>query len=166
MLDSLPLAETADPRMVGDPALRLWFDQRECRPVSIEGAIHTFVVPPDFRQVRLVSRSGQVEPVEDDERVLGVAVGRICLRGEHGLREVALDHPRLEHGFYACEREGQVMWRWSNGDARLPADLLDYDGSAPVLIEIHLHTKLSAYRVDPSEGGSAADGSAGRNAVA
>lgn len=148
--------------MVGDPALRLWFDQRECRPVSIEGAIHTFVVPPDFRQARLVSRSGQVEAVEDDERVLGVAVGRICLRGEHGLREVALDHPRLEHGFYACEREGQVMWRWSNGDA----DLLDYDGSAPVLIEIHLHTKLSAYRVDPSEGGSAADGSAGRNAVA
>lgn len=166
MLDSLPLADTADQRMVGDPALRVWFDEREYRPVSIEGTIHTFVVPPDFKQARFVSRSGCAEAPGDDERLLGVAIGRICLRGPHGLREVALDHPRLEQGFYACERQDEVMWRWSDGDAQLPADLLDYDGSPPILLEIHLHAKLPAYRVESNECGTAATGSAERSAAA
>ncbi|MBP0583496.1 hypothetical protein J8I29_29555 [Labrys sp. LIt4] len=162
----MPQADTADHRMVGDPALRLRFDGRECRPVSIEGAIHTFAVPPGFKQVRLISRSGQAEPAADGERVLGVAVGRLCLRGMYGLREIALDHPGLKEGFYACERQGAVMWRWSNGDARLPADLLDYDGSQPILLEIHLHARLPAYRVEVDEGVGTADKAAGRSAVA
>lgn len=156
--DFLPQADMADHRMVGDPALRLRFDEREYRPVSIEGAIHTFVVPPGFKQARLVSRSGCAEPPGDDERLLGVAIGRLCLRGAHGLREIALDHPRLEQGFYACERQGEVMWRWSNGDALIPADLLGYDGYPPVLLEIHLHAKLPIYRVESSENGSVANG--------
>jgi hypothetical protein len=31
-----------------------------------------------------------------------------------------LDHPSLTEGWWAVERDGQVMSRWTNGDAVLP----------------------------------------------
>lgn len=148
MLDLSPRWEAAEHKVVGDPALRLWFDERECGPVSVEGTTYTFVVPPACMQVRVVSRVGHADAAVEGGAPLGVAIGRICLRSAQGIREIALDHPKLEHGLYTCEREGTTMWRWTDGDARLPVELFEHDGCPPALIEIHLHGKLLTYRID------------------
>ncbi len=148
MLDLSAQPKTAEQRMVGDPALRLCFDGHERGPVSIEGTTYTFVVPPIFEEARLRSRSGYADPASEDDRLLGVAIGRICLRSALGLREIALDHPKLERGLYACERQGARMWRWTDGDAGLAAVLLGEKDCPPTLVEIHLHSKLPVYRID------------------
>jgi hypothetical protein len=56
----------------------------------------------------------------DDQRRLGAAVRQITLcRGADAI-PVPLDHPGLTDGWWDVERDGPAMWRWTDGDARLP----------------------------------------------
>jgi len=132
-------------RMVGDPALRIWFDERECVPISIEGAIHTFVIPQPVSSVRITSRIGVARVDGNDERRLGIAIGRIVLRASTCTYEIPIDHPMLEQGFHRCEREGSRLWRWSDGVAHVPVALLELDTRLPRRIEIHVHGRLPVY---------------------
>ena len=70
----------------------------------------------------------------EDRRQLGVRAERIVLNSAEELREVPLDHPGLTRGWWAVERDGQTMCRWTNGEAVLVLPAL----RGNVVLEIHL----------------------------
>ena len=47
------------------------------------------------------------------------------LRDASEMREVPLDHPDLSQGWWAVERDGRAMRRWTDGDAVLPLPAMD-----------------------------------------
>ena len=61
-------------------------------------------------------------------------VARIVLRGADEVREIPVDHPDLGEGWWAIERDGQLMSRWTNGEAVLPLPAKRGDA----MLEIHL----------------------------
>jgi hypothetical protein len=123
-----------------EPDLRLLATcskHRDGKPIHRDGNLVLFVLPRGEEQVRLVSRAQsptEARPWLEDRRKLGVRVKRIVLRGADELREIPVDHPGLTKGWWALERDGQVMSRWTDGDAVLP--LLSMAGD--VILEIHL----------------------------
>ena len=102
--------------------------------------------------MRLVSRAQsptEARPWLEDRRRLGVRVKRIVLRSAEELREVPVDHPDLTRGWWAVERDGQIMSRWTDGEAVLPLPAM----SGNVMLEIHLAGSMT-YVVDAApEGG-------------
>ena len=111
-------------RKVEEPfaGLHVVADGRVIRP-DMEGLTARFVVPADARDVHLVSSTSVPAHVladSSDDRELGLPLASLVIDdGLTGARAIALDDTRLGEGFYAIE-EGS---RWSNGSARLPADL-------------------------------------------
>jgi hypothetical protein len=74
-------------------------------------------------------------------------VARIVLRGADEVYDMPLDHPGLSVGWWAIEREGVAMCRWTDGEAVLP--LPTFNGLA--MLEIHLcgeMTYLAHAKVD------------------
>jgi autotransporter passenger strand-loop-strand repeat protein len=112
----LPVATT-------EAALRLVADGRAHKPVCVAGGRHVFVVPPGLEKLRILSRASapaDLRPWLDDRRLLGVSVARIVLHDRHGATEMPLDHPALADGWHAPERDGDALWRWTDGSAVLP----------------------------------------------
>ena len=64
-------------------------------------------------------RPMDIETGNADTRCLGVCLAAITIDGTN----IALDDPRLAEGFHAVETAGAGMWRWTEGDAVLPAAL-------------------------------------------
>ncbi len=112
-------------------------ERRNGKPIHSDGNLVLFVLPRGVKEVRLASRAQlatQARPWLEDRRRLGVRVKRIVLRGPHELREIPVDHPDLTEGWWAVERDGQVMSRWTDGHAVLPLPGMAGD----VILEIHL----------------------------
>jgi Hint domain len=129
-----------------DADLRLLADQRAVKPVISDSERIIFVLPRGTHEVRLVSRGQsptEARPWLEDRRRLGVRVKRIVLRGADELREVPVDHPDLTRGWWGVEREGQIMSRWTDGEAVLPLPAM----RGPVMLEFHLAGSMS-YAVD------------------
>jgi hypothetical protein len=76
----------------------------------------------------------EARPWLEDRRRLGVRVKRIVLRGADDLREIPVDHPDLTRGWWGVERNGQIMSRWTDGEAVLPLPAM----RGNVMLEIHL----------------------------
>jgi hypothetical protein len=57
------------------------------------------------------------------------------------MRQVPLDHPDLSQGWWAVERYGVVLRRWTNGDAVLPLPAID----GPAVLEIRASSGGMAY---------------------
>ena len=96
-----------------------------------------FTLPRGAREVRLLSRAQaptEARPWLEDRRRLGVRVARIVLRGADEVREIPVDHPDLATGWWAVERDGQTMSRWTDGQAVLPLPAM----RGTVMLEIHL----------------------------
>jgi hypothetical protein len=70
-------------------------------------------------------------------------VKRIVLRGANELREIPMDYPDLTKGWWDIERDGQIMSRWTTGDAVVPLPAMD----GPVMLEVHL-AKQMIYAVE------------------
>ena len=123
-----------------DAGLRLRCKRRGRRtyePVYSDSNLVIFMVPSGSPEVRLLSRAQsptEARPWLDDRRHLGVRVMRIVLRGADELREIPLDHPDLTRGWWAVERDGQIMSRWTDGEAVLPLPATQ----GTVMLEIHL----------------------------
>ena len=129
-----------------DADLRLLADRHSVKPVFSGNDRVIFVLPRGAREVRLLSRAQsptEARPWLEDRRRLGVRVKRIVLRGGDELREVPVDHPDLTRGWWAVERDGQIMSRWTDGEAVLP--LPEMRGI--VMLEIHLAGSM-IYAVD------------------
>ncbi len=134
-----------------DADLRLLADQRPVKPVFSNRDRVIFVLPRGAREVRLVSRAQsptEARPWLDDRRRLGVRVKRIVLRSADEVREIPVDHPDLTEGWWAVERDGQVISRWTNGEAELPLPAM----SGPVMLEFHLAGSMT-YTVDAASEG-------------
>jgi hypothetical protein len=113
----VPLHTTAD------PALHLITNDQVVQPLSVQDGLYRFLLPKGATEVRLASRAAapvDVQPWLTDQRRLGVAVIRITLLGANALKDVPLDHPSLSQGWWALERDGVTMRRWTNGNAVLP----------------------------------------------
>jgi hypothetical protein len=128
----LPLRATTT-----DADLRLFGKYRTVKPIYGDSDLVIFNLPRGADEVRLLSRSQsptEARPWLDDRRKLGVRVKRIVLRGTDELREVPMDHPGLSAGWWDIERDGQMMSRWTDGDAVVPLPKM----GGPVMLELHL----------------------------
>jgi len=129
-----------------DAALRVLANERIVKPVISDSDRVIFVLPRGAGEVRLLSRAQsptEARPWLEDRRRLGVRVKRIVLRGADDLREVPVDHPDLTRGWWAVERDGQVISRWTDGDAVLPLPAM----RGIVMLEIHFAGAM-IYAVD------------------
>lgn len=123
-------ADTTD-----DPALHISIGHRTIRPICRVDGCHSFVLPGDGENVRLISRAAapcDTRPWVEDRRRLGVMVKRLIVRCDREVTEIALDDPRLVDGWWAVEHGGSGLWRWTNGNAVLPSS----DG--PLILEVHV----------------------------
>ena len=132
-----------------DAALRLLTKRpspRTIKPIYSDSNLVIFVLPSRSAEVRLLSRAQsptEARPWLEDRRRLGVRVKRIVLRGADEVREIPVDHPDLSRGWWAVERDGQMMSRWTDGEAVLPLPAMR--GAA--MLEIHLAGSMT-YAVD------------------
>ena len=132
-----------------DAGLRLHTNRtgrRTIEPIHSDSNLVIFILPSRAAEVRLLSRAQSptaARPWLDDRRQLGVRVKRIVLRGADELREIPVDHPGLTQGWWAVECDGQVMSRWTDGEAMLPPPAM----SGTAMLEIHLAGAMT-YAVD------------------
>ena len=77
-------------------------------------------------------------------------VKRIVLRGADETREVPVDHPDLTRGWWAVERDGPIMSRWTDGDAVLPLPAM----RGTVMLEIYLAGSMTYVVDDVPAGGT------------
>ena len=134
-----------------DADLRLLANRRTVRPVFSDSNRVIFILPHGTPEVRLLSRAQsptEARPWLDDRRRLGVRVKRIVLRGADDLREIPIDHPDLTRGWWAVERDGHIMSRWTDGEAVLPLPAMRGGG----VLEIHLAGSMT-YVVDAAPDG-------------
>ena len=124
-----------------DPALHLVAAGRSIKPIYADAGLFIFPLPRNSGAVRLVSRASaptDARPWLDDRRRLGVRLARIVLRDAAEVREISVDHPDLQQGWWAVERDGTAMGRWTDGDAVLPLPAVH----GVTMLEIHLHGTL------------------------
>jgi hypothetical protein len=132
-----------------DAGLRLRTNRtgrRTIEPIYSDSNLVIFILPSRAAEVRLLSRAQsptEARPWLDDRRHLGVRVKRIVLRGADELREIPVDHPDLIRGWWAVERDGQIMSRWTDGEAVVPLPAMQ----GTVMLEIHLGGSMT-YVVD------------------
>jgi len=129
-----------------DADLRMMAKGRLAKPIYGDDKLVIFTLPRGAKEVRLVSRAQsptEARPWLDDTRQLGVPVTRLVLRGADEVREVPVDHPDLVDGWWAVEHDGQMMSRWTDGEAVLP--LPPVRGIA--MLEVHLAGAMT-YAVD------------------
>jgi hypothetical protein len=122
-------------RFTDDPAVQLLVDGRALAATSVLNRCRVYILPRVGGEAFLVSRASapcEAKPWLDDRRRLGVSVSRIILHGGNGPTDVAMDDPRIVEGWHGAERDGNRLWRWTGGRARLPV-LNDTLG-----IELHL----------------------------
>jgi hypothetical protein len=134
-----PVPERATTAEAG---LHLLAKGRTIKPIYSDRDLVIFTLPRNASDVRLVSRAAAptvARPWLEDRRRLGVRVARIVLRGADVVREVPVDHPDLATGWWAVERDGQAISRWTNGKALLPLPAIH--GNA--MLEIHLTGTMS-----------------------
>jgi hypothetical protein len=113
--------ERASP-VTDDPGISIWLDGQARPATRVDGATYTFMVPPNIRSIRLLSRSARpsvARPWVDDRRQLGVRVTRITIGDGEAVCDVPLDHPALRDGWWGAERRGRDITRWTDGDAAL-----------------------------------------------
>jgi Hint domain/Calx-beta domain len=126
---NLPLSE--------DPDLHLLVDGDRLDPVSRHGAAQIFHLSDRPAAVRIVSRAGA--PAElglaRDPRVLGVALRRLVVRKGTRFEVIEANDGRLIDGFHVFEAD--CGFRWTDGDATIPAEVFaGYSGSLELILHI------------------------------
>ncbi len=144
---------TARAKALGHPAFqqkttsnaefRLEVAGRAIRPFVATDSRYVFAVSPKTDVVQIVSRfaaPSETRPWLDDRRRLGVSIGGIVLKGGGNMLEISVDHPALDRGWHNPECDGQNLWRWTNGNARLPIPV----GTRMIEIQLHGQTEYEA----------------------
>jgi hypothetical protein len=108
---------------------------------DLQGRRARFKLPAAAKDVWLASLSARPlhAGIGDDERALGVCVGRLSVEGVScgPPREIQLDDSTLEVGFHRLERDGDSCWRWTSGEARLPPALwADVSGDFVITVDL------------------------------
>jgi hypothetical protein len=138
-----------------DADLAIIANGRTVRPLSVSNGRYQFMVPLGTTELQLVSRAASpadTKPWMEDRRRLGVYVEQIRLRDLDDVTDVPLDHPSLSQGWWAVERSGSELRRWTSGTAVLPLPQL----SGPAVLEIAAGSSGLAYRREIEPRGLAA----------
>jgi hypothetical protein len=119
---------------------------RRSRAVRVEDRRYAFMLPAGAAEARLVSRT--VMPFEragylDDTRRLGIAVSRMVFRGDGGEVEMPVDDPALNDGWHQVEHDGTHLWRWTDGNARLPMVAMAGAAMVEVFVAFSTHYRLN-----------------------
>ena len=125
----LPLTDDADLHMVVD-GVRL-------DAITRTDDYYVFRLTRVSDDARLVSRAAVPQEIglARDPRSLGVAVRRILVRQGTRSRTLEANDSRLLDGFHAFEADND--FKWSNGDARLPAGIFaDFVGPLEVVVQV------------------------------
>lgn len=92
-----------------------------------EGSVARFAIPADTVEARLVSRSFVPELVRvgaGDGRRLGLPVRGLSVIDTVGVvRSLPIDHAMLTDGYSFVQTAEGDAWRWTDGDAEIPAQL-------------------------------------------
>ncbi len=141
----------------GDLDLHLLVDGRRVDPI-LRGRRARFHLSGAAREVWLASSAARPIDVGHgaDHRILGVCVAGLRVGADLTRQcEIQLDDPALRVGFYGVERDGERIWRWTAGRARLPVSLLA-DGSERLLLTVELAGEgLPRWAVSSNEWGNA-----------
>jgi hypothetical protein len=95
--------------------------------------------------VRIASRAAAPDELglARDPRVLGVAIRSITVLAGARYRVIEAADDRLREGFHGHEPEFDI--RWTDGEARLPADLFDgFDGTTELILQVEATTRYVA----------------------
>jgi hypothetical protein len=119
-----------------EPDLHLLVDGYRVDGQLMRNGVHAFRLSNPSATVRVVSRAGAQDRLglARDPRLLGVALRRVLLWRGRQLKAIEADDPLLCDGFHAFEADNG--FRWTDGNARLPAAL--FDGVEPNC-ELQLH---------------------------
>jgi hypothetical protein len=121
------LLDRAGPRprmpLTGDADLHLVVDGQRCDAVSMSDGRAVFHLPGVPTSVRIGSRSGAPQEfgLSRDPRPLGIGLRRIVVTQGDETRVLEADDDRLADGFHDFEPDNG--WRWTDGDAAVPAAL-------------------------------------------
>jgi Hint domain len=123
--------------LTDEPDLHLLCDGRRVNGCRRSDDVHVFRLSSVPDQLRVVSRAGV--PAElgfaRDPRTLGVALRRILVWQGAQVRLLDASDPSLDDGCHAFEEDNG--FRWTNGNARLPAALFGgIDG--PIELDLHV----------------------------
>jgi Hint domain len=130
-----------------EPDLVIVANGRILRPLSVANGRYQFILPPGAVELQLVSRAASptdARPWIEDRRRLGVYVERVRLTDMSGVQDVPLDHPSLSQGWWAVERNGLELCRWTTGRAVVALPPLD----GPAVVEIAASVCGLAYRAE------------------
>jgi len=111
------------PALVDDPDPYILLGTRRIRPVLSGRGRYAFAVPDSDTPLRLITRAARpcdIHPWVEDRRLLGIMVRRLSLRTGTEVRDVPIDGPLLERGWWAVEWQPDGACRWTNGNATLP----------------------------------------------
>jgi hypothetical protein len=123
--------------LTDDPDLHLMADGIRLDASRRSGTTYTFSLPSVPSDLRIVSRAGS--PAElglaRDPRLLGVAVGRIEARQGDLSQIVTAEDSQLDRGFHAFEADND--FRWTDGDAVVPADIfVGFKGPVDLILQV------------------------------
>ena len=120
-----------------DPDLHLVVYGCRVDAVSQHGEAHIFALAGCPREVRIVSRSAAPDElgVARDPRVLGIALRQIVLRQGTRFHTIKASDARLAEGFHRFEATNG--WRWTSGDAVVPATLFELR-TGPIELVLHV----------------------------
>ncbi|MGE4048757.1 MAG: Hint domain-containing protein [Acetobacteraceae bacterium] len=105
-----------------DPEPVLTIGGRTIAPTSHAAGSFSFVVPPGAMAATLLSRSATPtasRPWLEDRRCLGMRIARLVVRNQIETIEIPVDHPSLTRGWWAVERDGPMLRRWTDGAAAI-----------------------------------------------
>ena len=125
----------SDHAFTEDPDLAVRVNGRLVRPVVAERTRYVFMLPAYTGPPHLISRSGyptDARPWADDWRRLGIYIGHISWRDRDSHHDFPVDHPMLDDGWWAVERAGHFLRRWTDGEALLPLP------AGAIMLEIRL----------------------------
>ncbi len=111
------------PALVDAPKLRLRIGNQYRKPAIVRGDHYLFVMGAEREPAFLVSHAARpcdLWPWVDDLSQLGVMVRRLTVRSNAQHRDVALDDPSLDRGWWDVEWHGGQPVRWTTGEAKLP----------------------------------------------
>ncbi len=117
------IASRNGPPLTREPNLHLLVDGKRIDAIGRSDSEYAFRLTATPRTVRIRSRAAvpQEVGIERDERVLGVALRRIVLAQPLRQRAIDAKDTSLTDGFY--EFEADHKFRWTTGDAAIPAEL-------------------------------------------
>ena len=119
-----------DAALTGEADMHLLADGRRVPVEALGGNRYAATIPAGTRSLRLCSRAVRPSMVSDspDRRALGLMVRGLEIAGT----PIAPDHPALARGWHDAEQDAKGPWRWTDGNATIPARLLGDFGATLV----------------------------------